>query len=152
MQAGGPNQGGARCVADVFCGRCDERWRVARPACPGARRRVSVVCAPPAGEHAAGQVLGEQRVGEVVPPVAVDVQVAAQQPLPLEAQPLDQPLARAVLRADVGLQPVQPDRAEGVVADQGDGQRRHAPPGHLAVDPVAEVARPQRAADDVVDR
>src|SRR3954454_6551037 len=76
----------------------------------------------PARDHATTGLLREEGVAEVVPPAAVDVQVAAEQPLLTEAEPFDQPPARPVLRADVGLQPVQPGRAERVIADQRHGQ------------------------------
>ena len=137
------------CGVGVTTGAC-------RPARAGSRagRRATArgAALPPAGEDAGRQVLGQQRVGEVVAPVAVDLEVAAQQPLLAEPEPLDQPLAGQVLRPDVGLHPVQPDLAERVVADERDRQRGHAAAGDRPVDPVAEVARPQRPADDVVDR
>ena len=107
----------------------------------------------PAGEHAAGHVLGEQRVGEVVAPVAVDVEVAAQQALAAEAQPLDQPLAGPVLGPDVGLHagagPTAPKAWSQTSATASEAMPR---PATDAVDPVAEVPRAQRAPDDVVDR
>ena len=80
---------------------------------PASRHGRRSACYAP--QYAGGRLLGQQRVGEVVAPVAVDVQVAAQQTLLAEAEPLDEPPAAHVLRADVGLHPVQPHRAEGVV-------------------------------------
>ena len=105
MQVRTRNEGGARCVADVLCGRCDD-WGVSPCALRGpgdqrGMRRCQWASTP------AGQILGEQRVGEVVAPVAVDVQVAAQQALLAEAQALDEALAGQVLRPDVGLHAVQ---------------------------------------------
>src|SRR5947209_6924376 len=108
MQLTTPNEGGARCVADQLCGGCDDRTACRQgdqPESPADRVWVGgsgrAVPLPPR-EDAARQVLGQERVRTVVAPVAVDVEVAAQQSLGREAQSLDQALARQVLRPDVG--------------------------------------------------
>src|SRR5829696_3786222 len=90
-------------------------------------------------DQAAGRVLDRQRVRQVVPPRAVDVEVADQVALLAEAQLLHHPAAGPVLGADVDLDAVQADRAEAVVGDERDGGRDDAAPGVSPVDPVANL-------------
>src|SRR3954470_10596297 len=59
-----------------------------------------------------------QRVGDVVAPVAVDVQEPPAQPLLAEAQLLDDAAARVVLRADVDLDAMDGRSPEAVVGHQ----------------------------------
>src|SRR3954452_7976097 len=66
----------------------------------------------PPTQKATGHLVPRQRVGDVVTPLPRDVQEPAPQPLLAEAELLDHPAARGVLRSDVDLDPVQPDRAE----------------------------------------
>ena len=62
------------------------------------------------------------------------------------------PAGRDVLRPDVDLDPVQPEADPAVVGRQGDRGRDDPAPGRPAVDPVADVRRPQRPPGDATDR
>src|SRR5688500_14820829 len=106
VQVEARDTGGARCVVEsdvagvttVGVSSSATADRAARSAIRSARR-----ARPPAGDHASGHVLGQQRERQVVAPVAVDVEVPAQQAFLPEAEPLHEPLAGQVLRPDVGL-------------------------------------------------
>ena len=84
---------------------------------------ASPVPGPPAGEQPARHVLDGERERAVVAPAVLDVQVPLAQPLVAEAQLLDDPQRRPVLRPDVDLDAVQPERVEAVVGGQRDGRR-----------------------------
>ena len=118
---------------------------------PGASSRP---CRPPRGDPAsrsqrlAGEVLGRQGEGQVVAPGPGDVQVVRAQPLATEAQLAHHGQAGGVLGPDVDLDAVQPERAERVVARQGQRGRDDHLPGDRPAHPVADVARPERPEHD----
>src|SRR5690606_40218413 len=107
---------------------------------------------PPPGEQAPGDVLDGEGVAEVVPPRAVDVQLALAQPFFAEAELLDHPPALVVLGADAGLHPVESLGEEGVVDRQRDRGGHHPASGGGAVDPVADLRRTRRSPGDRADR
>src|SRR5215469_18841449 len=88
----------------------------------------------------------------MVPPGAVDVQVAAAHALFVEAEFFYHASARVVLRADARLDPVQPDYEETVI--DGHGQRRGGHPAAREpfVDPIPDLPRPGRAPQNAADR
>src|SRR6202034_3759164 len=99
----------------------------------------------------AGKVLGEQRPALMVAPFAADLQVAAGEALPFEAEALDQPDRAGVAGLDVRLDPVQAKLAEHRPEHRPQAPRHQALPGVRGKGAVAEGSRLQAAANDVVD-
>src|SRR5690625_2467928 len=99
-------------------------------------------------QQPAGDLLGGEREGAVVAPVAVDVEVAPPHALVAEAELGHHPQAGGVLRADVDLQAVQAQLGEAVVAGQRDRRRDDAPAGHVPAHPVADRGAAQGAEED----
>src|SRR5215470_10070712 len=85
----------------------------------GGTRALGGEHAAPAGQQAPVHVLDRDGVAEVVPPGAVDVQVAAAQALLVETELFHDAPARVVLRADARLDPVQPYHEETMVDGHG---------------------------------
>src|SRR5215471_15294038 len=81
-------------------------WRY--PGSDGGTRALSGQYSAPAGQQAPLHILDRDGVAEMVPPRAVDVQVAAAQALLVEAELFHDAPARVVLRSDARLDPVQP--------------------------------------------
>src|SRR5690606_8995972 len=108
-------------------------------------------CAPPLYEQAAGHVLGDQRVANVVAPGSVDVELATSNAFFPEPELLNHSTAGMVLGADVRLDPVQPGGEEAVVDGHGEGGGGDAAAGEGAVDPVADLGGAGRAPDDGAD-
>src|SRR5690242_13696788 len=92
----------------------------------GGTRALRGEYAAPPGQQASLHVLDRDGVAEVVPPGAVDMQVAAAQALLVEAEFFHHAPARVVLRADARLDPVQPHHEETMVDRHG--QRRGGHP------------------------
>src|SRR6202012_4587305 len=95
--------------------------------------------------------LSGDRVADVVPPAAVDVQLPDPDAFVPETELFHHPAGCDVLGADGGLQPVHPHAAEAVV--DGHRQRRgdDPAPGVGLVDQVADLAGPGRAPDNGAD-
>src|SRR5690606_19696970 len=105
----------------------------------------------PARQHALRHLLRDEGEGVMVAPVPVDVDVAAAQSLIPEAELLDDTQARAVLRADADLHPMQPEPLEAGVGRHRDRGRRDPPSGEALADPVADGRRAQRPPGDAPD-
>src|SRR5664280_328349 len=101
-----------RCVADV-AGPCPLRHPLLR-AVPDLHYRF------------VAQVLDGQCEGAMVTPLAIDVQVASTQALPLKAEFLHDPQAGGVLGSDIDLHPMEPQHQERVITGCCE-RKRHDP-------------------------
>ena len=96
----------------------------------------------------ARNVLDGKGVTEMIAPLTVNMQLTLTEPFLTKAEFLHDPPAFVVLRADIGLDAVQPHREKGMVDRQRDCGRHHTPPGIVAVNPIADLRRPRRPPRD----
>src|SRR5262245_18625420 len=127
--------------------RAPRRW----PRRERDRSRSSSRCHQPSPPSWRPPLPHEQRPALVVPPAAPDLEVAARQPFAPEPRPADQSQGGAVAGLDIRFHPVQAQPAERELERQLERGRHVALPRERRADLIAEIARSEHAADDLVD-